>query len=51
MTTSEGEHSAPPTAPADEGLEVVDLPRGLDDEWDETFAWSYGQRFWNVGCG
>jgi hypothetical protein len=23
----------------------------LDGEWDEAFVWSYGRRFWNVGCG
>lgn len=23
----------------------------LDAEWDETFAWSYGPRIWNIGCG
>ncbi len=23
----------------------------LDAEWDQVFAWSYGRRLWNVGCG
>jgi hypothetical protein len=23
----------------------------LDPEWDAIFAWSYGPRAWNVGCG
>ncbi len=23
----------------------------LDDEWEDAFSWSYGPRFWNVGCG
>ncbi len=23
----------------------------LDAEWDDVFAWSYGPRLWNVGCG
>jgi hypothetical protein len=23
----------------------------LDAEWNEAFAWGYGRRLWNVGCG
>ena len=30
---------------------AADVARTLTDEWDEAFSWSYGQRFWNVGCG
>jgi hypothetical protein len=26
-------------------------PAELDPEWDAVFAWSYGPRAWNVGCG
>lgn len=37
--------------PRDDGPEIVDVPRALDDDWDDVFAWSYGQRFWNLGCG
>lgn len=38
-------------APTPQGLEVADVARDLDPEWDDVFAWSYGQRLWNVGCG
>lgn len=38
-------------APATPEFEVVDLPQGLSDDWDDVFAWSYGPRFWNIGCG
>jgi hypothetical protein len=43
----------PPVAQAAPGdrLEVVGVTRELGKEWDEAFAGSYGQRFWNIGCG
>lgn len=34
-----------------EEFAVVDVPRELADDWNDVFAWSYGQRFWNIGCG
>lgn len=30
--------------------EAPPLP-ALDLEWEDAFVWSYGPRFWNVGCG
>jgi hypothetical protein len=46
-------HAQPnaPRPPSADGVEVVDVPYELSRDWDEAFAWSYGQRFRNVGCG
>lgn len=30
---------------------VADVSRELAADWDDAFAWSYGQRYWNIGCG
>ena len=37
--------------PPDSGLEPRDVARALEPDWDDVFAWSYGPRLWNLGCG
>jgi hypothetical protein len=32
-------------------VSLGEVPRTLPDDWDAEFSWSYGQRFWNIGCG
>jgi hypothetical protein len=38
-------HTSASSRGADDGAPA------LDQEWDEVFAWSYGPRTWNLGCG
>ena len=47
------ESAEPPsdTARPVAALVVGDVSRDLADDWDDAFAWSYGQRYWNIGCG
>jgi len=40
-----------PSTTSDPGLEPRDVARELDPDWDDVFAWSYGPRLWNLGCG
>ena len=40
-----------PVTTSETGLESRDVARTLDPDWDDVFAWSYGPRLWNVGCG
>lgn len=50
MAQAEDARSPQPQAPI-EAHQIVEIGRGLPDEWDDVFAWSYGPRFWNIGCG
>jgi hypothetical protein len=45
MIDGDADEVAPPLVP------LTDEPRTLADDWDVEFSWSYGQRFWNIGCG
>jgi hypothetical protein len=45
MTSDAASSETATTAPIDVNVE----PLGSD--WDDAFAWSYGRRVWNVGCG
>jgi hypothetical protein len=45
-------HADVGTADASGWKEEAGPERASDEsEWDEVFAWSYGQGLWNVGCG